>query len=502
MAKEFEIIDLFAGPGGLGEGFSAAGRETSTKMKIRLSVEMDFEAVETLQLRAFLRSFEGGFPQEYYDALNTQSEFPDWSELYPDNWEEAINEAQQFTLGEPGTFEEIAEILDDSRERTGGNTILIGGPPCQAYSLVGRSRNQGNKSYDPKEDKRNYLYREYVKILGRLKPAAFVMENVKGILSSRVDGEKVFDLILEDLKNAGDGYDLLPLTAAEKPEEGSLSARDFLVFSEEHGVPQARHRVFVVGIRKDIAKRKEIEFPLLPIEEKRVSVEKAISDLPKLRSGLSKGDGVTDWQDAVRRQALKISKSSEVPTAVRGIARSIAGNKNLPKGRKSTKKGKQNKIPSHLQAWLIDSNLNSIVHHETRGHIEGDLGRYMFSAAYAEGVEPRSPVLREFPEFLQPNHKNKKTGAFADRFRVQVRSKPSTTVTSHISKDGHYFIHYDSAQCRSLTVREAARLQTFPDNYFFSGARTKQYHQVGNAVPPYLAYQIAKVVRELVAGER
>lgn len=500
MAKEFQIIDLFAGPGGLGEGFSAAGRETSTKMKIRLSVEMDFEAVETLQLRAFLRRFEGGFPQEYYDALHSGSEFPDWSELYPDNWEEAINEAQQFTLGEPGTFEEIAKILDDARETTGGNTILIGGPPCQAYSLVGRSRNQGNKSYDPKADKRNYLYLEYVKILDRLKPAAFVMENVKGILSSRVDGKKVFDLILDDLKNAGDGYELLPLTATEKPEEGVLSARDFLVFSEEHGVPQARHRVFVVGIRKDIAKRSEIRFPLLPVEVQRVSVDEVISDLPKLRSGLSKGDGVDDWKNAVKQQAWDISQSDDVPSEVRSIALRIAESTRLPKSRVSTKKYKSTKIPSVLQNWLLDSRLKSTVHHETRGHIARDLGRYLFSSAYAEGVESRSPVLKEFPGFLQPNHKNSKSGAFADRFRVQVRTKPSTTVTSHISKDGHYFIHPDSSQCRSLTVREAARLQTFPDNYFFSGPRTKQYHQVGNAVPPFLAYQIAKVVRSLVSG--
>jgi DNA (cytosine-5)-methyltransferase 1 len=143
-----------------------------------------------------------------------------------------------------------------------------------------------------------------------------------------------------------------------------------------------------------------------------------------------------------------------------------------------------------------------VCNHETRGHIAEDLRRYFFAAVFAATSDsPRSPLLQEFPPELLPNHKNVaealKTTKFNDRFRVQVASRPSTTVVSHISKDGHYYIHYDPTQCRSLTVREAARLQTFPDNYFFEGPRTQQYHQVGNAVPPLLARKIAKIVRKL-----
>ena len=156
------------------------------------------------------------------------------------------------------------------------------------------------------------------------------------------------------------------------------------------------------------------------------------------------------------------------------------------------------------KAWFLDGRLRGYCNHISKSHMPLDIHRYFFSACYAS-VKRSTPMLRDFPKALWPKHKNIKNGiengAFNDRFRVQVESLPATTVTSHISKDGHYYIHPDPSQARSLTVREAARIQTFPDNYFFCGPRTAQYSQVGNAVPPLLARTLAEIVYCLIKRE-
>ena len=496
MVKEFAIIDIFAGPGGLGEGFSNAGRDSDTPMKIKLSVEMDDHAIQTLRLRAFLRSFSQ-FPSQYYEALNIGANQPNWPELFPTKWENTSNEVMQRELGQEGVFEELAVKLDQARKTYNGNTILIGGPPCQAYSLAGRSRNLGKINYALESDQRHYLYREYVRILSRLRPAAFIMENVKGMLSSRVDGGGIFHRVLQDLETAGDGYQLFSLSKSPSLDRMLTPAQDFLVKTEDHGVPQARHRVIVLGIRNDLANGLCLKGPLLNPNQKRFSVNEAIADLPTLRSGLSKKDNVEAWQKEVRNQASLITSSLAVPKEVKEIIRSIERENNLPQLRLSHAKNPPLRMPEHLKNWFIDKRLSASVQHETRGHIPNDLGRYLFSSAFSRAYG-KSPKLIDFPQFLQPLHRNCASGKFSDRFRTQIAEKPSTTITSHISKDGHYFIHPDPTQCRSLTVREAARLQTFPDNYLFCGSRTKQYHQVGNAVPPYLAWQIAKALWKIL----
>jgi DNA (cytosine-5)-methyltransferase 1 len=158
--------------------------------------------------------------------------------------------------------------------------------------------------------------------------------------------------------------------------------------------------------------------------------------------------------------------------------------------------------PRAIAEWLAAPGLGGVIQHEARQHMASDLGRYLFAATFAREFG-LSPKLDVFPAALLPEHENARRvedakAPFPDRFRVQCHDMPSSTIVSHISKDGHYYIHPDPVQCRSLTVREAARLQTFPEDYFFEGNRTQQYVQVGNAVPPLLAFKIAEIVRDLV----
>lgn len=163
-------------------------------------------------------------------------------------------------------------------------------------------------------------------------------------------------------------------------------------------------------------------------------------------------------------------------------------------GRWMAKTETSDAVPDHLKSWLTDRRLDGILNHGVRDHMAPDLVRYAFASAFAKahGYSPRGAA--EFPAALYPKHQNWKSGKFVDRFKVQISGSPSSTITSHLSKDGHYFIHPDPSQLRSLSVREAARLQTFPDNYFFEGSRGAQFKQVGNAVPPWMARQIAAVV--------
>lgn len=160
-------------------------------------------------------------------------------------------------------------------------------------------------------------------------------------------------------------------------------------------------------------------------------------------------------------------------------------------------------LPPKIRDWYLDPRLGGVLQHETRSHMRSDLHRYLFASSFAEEYS-YSPKIKNFPPGLLPAHVNVSSESvpFSDRFKVQMGGCPSTTVVAHIAKDGHYYIHHDPSQCRSLTVREAARLQTFPDNYFFEGNRSQQYLQVGNAVPPLLARKIAVLVSDLIGAYR
>jgi len=517
MKEPYKVVDLFAGPGGLAEGFSSVVDSDDRLFDIALSVEMEAAAHQTLTLRSFTRQFPARkLPKAYYRFSAGEISLCQLQEKFPEEWCAAQQEALRLQLGSEQATKVILPRLDAIREHSGGRTVLIGGPPCQAYSLVGRARNAGIGGYVPEDDGRHFLYREYIHILDRLKPAAFVMENVKGILSSSVGGNQIFQRILDDLANVGredGGYKLLALTPNDDSEiysARSFLPRDFIVRAEKHGVPQARHRVFVVGVRADIATNMDIpddgQF-LARLAE--VSVRQLIGGLPRLRSGLSKNDDEMSWRKTVLDAASEVRKLGERRNApetlkfaaktVRSISSSIKRpNTPLPRGSQEYETRKLAKgLKGDLRKFIVDSKLIELSHHETRGHMKSDLARYLFCAAFAE-ANLRPPRASDFPDELAPDHQSWSTGKFADRFKVQTWDGPSTTITSHISKDGHYYIHPDPVQCRSLTVREAARLQTFPDNYVFLGNRTQQYVQVGNAVPPFLAKQIAQVLTDIL----
>lgn len=507
MTKSFKTVDLFAGPGGLAEGFSSLRDENGDRLfDIALSVEKEASAFSTLRLRSFVRQFADRLPSEYYDYVGGQTSKADLIARYPSEWSAAEQETMMLELGSKTAAATIDPVLDGIRETAGGETVLIGGPPCQAYSLVGRARNRGIEGYDAALDLRHFLYKEYIRIIERLQPVAFVMENVKGILSSKVAGLSIFDRVLTDLQSAGgtpDSYILFPMIAGAKGRHGGHVIR-----SEEFGIPQNRHRVILVGLRSDRAAAADssilLRHTLEPVVAP-VTVASVLAGMPKLRSGLSKA---TDGDDAWRAAVIDAFKSAAIACRAEGdwldhvaktlddYARTLREAAVLPP-RFSTQ---MTEVPdTNLRPWFFDPELTALPNHATRGHMESDLARYAFASVFAELFQ-RSPKAEEFPKELAPNHGNWDTGKFADRFRVQRWSAPSSTITSHISKDGHYFIHPDPLQCRSLTVREAARLQTFPDNYLFEGNRTEQFVQVGNAVPPLLARQIAIILNRLLTS--
>lgn len=501
MHRPFTIVDLFSGPGGLGEGFaSLLNVEGRRAFRINVSVEMEPSAHSTLRLRAFLRQFEA-FPQDYYDWLAQGGPQPDWARLHPSEWAAAEDEAQCRMLGDHQTAAFLDARIEQVRQTEGGRTVLIGGPPCQAYSLVGRARNAGIADYDPALDHKNFLYEEYVKVLRRLKPAVFVMENVKGMLSAAVAKNAIFQAVMRDLR--AEGYRLVGLAPRSGPDlSGDPAPTDFIVRAEEFGIPQARHRVIIVGIRNDLAAQLDPrDLPRLVPTSSKTTVRQAFAGMPHLRSGLSREDTPRAWRDAVEIAALRVK------TALRGLDAKQAATlkKHVNTASKAAKitsslgrtgasrDAETTEMPEHLRRWLLDSQISALPQNETRGHMEADLARYLFVSSWGAAFGS-SPKAKDFPEELAPEHASWTSGKFADRFRVQLWDRPATTVTSHIAKDGHYFIHPDPGQCRSLTVREAARLQTFPDNYAFLGNRTQQFVQVGNAVPPLLAYQIAEAI--------
>jgi DNA (cytosine-5)-methyltransferase 1 len=544
------VVDLFAGPGGLSEGFASAGLvdvNLTDAFDPVLAYEKDVHAVRTLGFRKlFHAARREGLLAEYCAAVAADPARPedhlsgDLKELFVDTH----RSVRDVTLQES----ERPRVSEEVRAATVGKPwVLLGGPPCQAYSLVGRARNRGVVKYDPALDARNTLYEEYLHVLATAGPDVFVLENVKGLLSATVGDSWIFGKMLSDLADpAGailggvegphyrlyslvDGTELRTRTTANDPGrvDGPLNLRATVVRMENYGVPQARHRVLLLGIRADLDARPQ------PLQHAdcQTPIEHVISDLPALRSRFSgKDDSAERWIRFVRGAPVSRWRG-HLPAAPNGASQDafdiVAGRiatVDVPPADYGGALVRDYGVKSRTARWLDADALRLYerawktrwctwyrqgmgsarwyVNHQSRGHMPEDLNRYIFASSYAWLDGAASPRIRNFPKELRPSHSNVDRavaeGLFADRFRVQLAGRPSSTITSHIHKDGHYFIHFDPTQARSFTVREAARAQTFPDSYLFLGPRTEQFRQVGNAVPPYLAAQVARVVFDVL----
>ena len=414
------ILDLFSGAGGLSEGFF---REGATFVG---HVEADAHASNTLRTRtAYWNLKRENKIDIYYDYLLkkiTREEL--WTQANIINSNDVIN-----TMISDETFDDITKKVKQNLKNKNLKKvdIIIGGPPCQAYSIVGRARMKESVSCDP----RNLLYQYYVRFLEEFKPKMFVFENVPGLKTA--GGGQYF----QDLKIALDkaGYHI---------ELDQLIASDY-------GVLQSRKRIIIIGWKKT-KKIQEYSYPKFEKIENKYLVSDVLNDLPKTKP------------------------------------------KNMIEG-----KGKyRTKTNEYLQMSKIrEEGFDILTQHETRMHNERDLEIYK-EAIKAWNKKKRlcyADLAKKRPELI--THKN--THSFTNRFNVVKGDEPAShTILAHMAMDGHYYIHPDITQLRSLSVREGARLQSFPDDFYFEGPRTAQFRQIGNAVPPKMAEQIAKGIKEIL----
>ncbi|WP_079914811.1 DNA cytosine methyltransferase [Paenibacillus sp. 32352] len=411
------FIDLFAGAGGLSEGFIRQG------FKPIAHIEMDKYAALTLKTRAayhYLKNKDN--LAVYKDYLFGKISRDDLYGHVPGSQTDAVINMEISDESIDYIFNEIDQSLMVMTSQKKSVDVLIGGPPCQAYSLVGRARDPYGKEKDP----RNYLYRQYVKFLDRYKPRVFVFENVPGILNAAKG--KLFEDIQAIMKEAG--YNIAAKT---------LNAADF-------GVLQQRKRVILIGWRKEL----DYEYPEFKKISHEYSVWDLLKDLPPLQPGTEKNYFYT---------------------------------------------GEPSK---YLSSFGIRNEGDILTQHVARIHNENDRSIYEIAIDLWNNKRQRLKYT-DLPEDLR-THNN--LSSFLDRFKVVSGDLPySHTVVAHIAKDGHYYIHPDKTQKRSLSVREAARLQSFPDNFFFEGPRTSIFTQIGNAVPPIMAEQIAKMIKLMINEE-
>ncbi len=406
--RRYTIIDLFAGAGGLSEGFVQAGFVPIAH------VEMDKDACNTLKTRSCFHYLRNHGQQDvYYSYLKGEITRDDLYDKVPQN---VVDTVINVTISDDtinDTFKKIRQLAD------GRNVdLIIGGPPCQAYSLLGRHR----KTME--DDPRTLLYLQYGKFLKEFKPMGFVFENVPGLLSAKKG---------EHFQNLQDYFNEL----GYKVHYRMLDASDY-------GVLQVRHRIILVGWKKE----NDLGYPV--IEQKRASavINDILNDLPKLKAG----------------EVKKVAKYG------------AASNSYLEESGIRSKEDE-----------FVTENISRPVN-------DNDANIY----ACAIKLWNKKHIRIKYTDLPKEYKTQKNENSFLDRFKVVDGQGYAHTVVAHLAKDGHYYIHPSLDDCRSISVREAARMQSFPDNFYFEGSRSAMFKQIGNAVPPLMAKSIAESIKKLL----
>jgi DNA (cytosine-5)-methyltransferase 1 len=407
--SKLNFIDLFAGASGMSEGFIKSGFNPIAH------IEMNEEACYTIKTRAAYHFLKRNNKLDFYTSYLKGDITRE--ELYEKIPKKILNSV----LHKEITDDSIASIFEEVKKFQKGETVdlIIGGPPCQAYSLVGRARDPKNMKDDP----RNKLYIQYGKFLKAFQPRAFVFENVPGLLNAN-KGEHFKNLKIYFKRL---GYEVY---------NDTLDASDF-------GVTQTRKRVIIVGWKKE----NNFGFPSFKKLKQKYSVNEVFEDLPKMKAG----DGYT-----------KVNYT--------------------------------NIKNDYLKKFDLRNGVDFVTQHISRPHNAIDLEIYKRAIRLWDEKKERL----KYPELPAELKTHTNQTCFTDKFKVINGAGLSHTVVAHIAKDGHHFIHPDKNQCRSISVREAARLQSFPDDFYFEGSRTAAFKQIGNAVPPLMARAIANKMKKLL----
>ncbi|MBS9461032.1 DNA cytosine methyltransferase [Flagellimonas sp. 389] len=405
--ENLNFIDLFSGAGGLSEGFIKAG------FKPIAHVEIDKKACDTLETRLIYHKLNSeNRTEKYYDYISEKMTREEFIKCFGNS--ELSDSVINISIGGDNNkiiFEKIDKLVNGKRI-----DLIVGGPPCQAYSLVGRSRDKDGMKNDP----RNFLYKEYAKFLKKYEPKVFVFENVMGLITA--EKGSYFKNMQAYFKRIG--YEL-----------------DYTIQKSEHfGVLQKRRRIILIGWQKGT----DFKYPKFDILNEEFTISQILSDLKKIKAG---------------------------------------DQKNVTKYAKPT--------TTYLEKFELRNGVDFVTQHIARPHNERDLNIYKI----AINKWLKKSERLKYPDLPTELKTHKNETSFVDRYKVVDINGLSHTMVAHIAKDGHHYIYPDNKQIRSISVREAARIQSFPDDFFFEGGRSAAFRQIGNAVPPLMAKEIAKQIK-------